>query len=213
MAEFMVGSNNGVDRATKKVRTRLDLTLDKDDSTVDSNGQQTQILRFTKASYKPILVGDSSTLCIILLGLPEGYYSDCLLQAIGQKIVQVKKLDVHTISARWGRFEKVASVKGPSRVGQQAKGKTIVIANGPNKGNSPLMLTNGNNNIQPISEKRSFDDVAIIRPKLDKAMVDLVSDLEKGAERMSIEDDELSRKEVMKDRTPIMIILVVEMST
>lgn len=46
-----------------------------------------------------------------------------------------------------------------------------------------------------------------------KAMVDLVSDLEKGAERMSIEDDELSRKEVMKDRTPIMIILVVEMST
>ncbi|KAK5825195.1 hypothetical protein PVK06_020002 [Gossypium arboreum] len=65
MAEFMVGSNNGVDRATKKVRTRLDLTLDKDDSTVDSNGKQTQISRFTKASYKPILVGDSSTLCIM----------------------------------------------------------------------------------------------------------------------------------------------------
>lgn len=57
-------------------------------------------------------------------------------------------------------------------MGQQAKGKTIVIANGSNKGNSPLMLTNGNNNIQPISEKRSFDDVAIIRPKLDKVILD-----------------------------------------
>ncbi|MFQ6642946.1 hypothetical protein Gotur_018438, partial [Gossypium turneri] len=62
MVEFAMESNSGVGRATKKVRTRLNLTLDKDDSTVDSNGQQTQISRFTKALYKSMLVGDSSTL-------------------------------------------------------------------------------------------------------------------------------------------------------
>ncbi|MBA0662042.1 hypothetical protein Goklo_006243, partial [Gossypium klotzschianum] len=62
MVEFAMGSNSNVGRATKKVHTRLNLTLDKDDSIVDSNGQQTQILRFTKASYKSMLVGDSSTL-------------------------------------------------------------------------------------------------------------------------------------------------------
>ncbi|MBA0732589.1 hypothetical protein Gogos_016666 [Gossypium gossypioides] len=41
---------------------------------------------------------------ILLSGLPKGYYSDCLLRAIGQTIGPVVKLDVHTVSAHQGRF-------------------------------------------------------------------------------------------------------------
>ncbi|MBA0694127.1 hypothetical protein Goari_004450, partial [Gossypium aridum] len=224
--------NSGIGRATKKVRTRLNLTLDKDDSTVDSNGQQTQISRFTKASYKSKLAGDSSTLVhnvsmeedfalldgdmvtkvvdsVLLItflnqGLAGGpwviyghylsvrpWLSEFSMTQI-KKIIQMMKLDVRTTSARRGSVNvclgaeipppengagfasgfNVKRLVGHSKVGQRAKGKTIVIASGPKKGNRPLRLTNGNNNIQPISGQRSFDDGAIMGPKLDGEILD-----------------------------------------
>ncbi|MBA0742076.1 hypothetical protein Gogos_015176, partial [Gossypium gossypioides] len=53
------GSNSGVGRATKKVCTRSELHLDKDDSTVDRNEQKAQSPDVSKASYKLTLLGAS----------------------------------------------------------------------------------------------------------------------------------------------------------
>ncbi|KAK5794841.1 hypothetical protein PVK06_036091 [Gossypium arboreum] len=63
--EFMTGTNslgssNGVGRAMKKVCTRLELQLDKDDLIVDRNGQKVQRSKASKASYKSTLLGASS---------------------------------------------------------------------------------------------------------------------------------------------------------
>ncbi|MBA0625002.1 hypothetical protein Godav_010261 [Gossypium davidsonii] len=41
-------------------------------------------------------------------GIPEGYYSNCLLRATGQTVALVVKLDVHTDCARRGRFARLA---------------------------------------------------------------------------------------------------------
>ncbi|MBA0618324.1 hypothetical protein Godav_027688 [Gossypium davidsonii] len=54
------GSNSGVGRATKKVCTRPELHLDKDDPTVDRNDQKVQSPDVSKASYKLSLLGASS---------------------------------------------------------------------------------------------------------------------------------------------------------
>ncbi|MBA0757788.1 hypothetical protein Gotri_020854 [Gossypium trilobum] len=134
-----LGSNSDVGQATKKVRTKSNLPPNTDDLTVDANRQYIQISSISKASYKSMLLGASSTpvqnvamvedfaftdgdvvtevvdgilsitfsnqvVWIRLSGLPKGYYSDCLLRAIGQMIGPVVKLDVHTVSARRGRF-------------------------------------------------------------------------------------------------------------
>ncbi|MBA0870326.1 hypothetical protein Goshw_010930, partial [Gossypium schwendimanii] len=45
---------------------------------------------------------------IQLLGLPKGYYSECLLCAIGQTIGLVIKLDEYTDNARRGKFTRLA---------------------------------------------------------------------------------------------------------
>ncbi|MBA0600213.1 hypothetical protein Gorai_006409, partial [Gossypium raimondii] len=45
---------------------------------------------------------------IQLLGLPKGYYSECLLCAIGQTIGPVIKLDEYTDNARRGKFTQLA---------------------------------------------------------------------------------------------------------
>ncbi|MBA0675016.1 hypothetical protein Goari_016582 [Gossypium aridum] len=63
--EFMVGanflgSNSGVSRATKKVHTRLNLSLESKDLTVDGNGQNIQGSELPNASYKSTLIGASS---------------------------------------------------------------------------------------------------------------------------------------------------------
>ncbi|MBA0548905.1 hypothetical protein Golob_019970, partial [Gossypium lobatum] len=63
--EFMVGanflgSNSGVSRATKKVHTRLNLSLESKDLTVDGNGQNIQGSELPNASYKSMLIGASS---------------------------------------------------------------------------------------------------------------------------------------------------------
>lgn len=59
----MVGANSadsnvGIERATKKVRTRTDLPFEFGDPTVDKNGQKI-ILEGLKLSYKSTLLGDS----------------------------------------------------------------------------------------------------------------------------------------------------------
>lgn len=54
-----VGSNIGLGRATKKVRTRSDLHLDFDDPTVYANGQKLES-DVPKASYKSSLLGSNS---------------------------------------------------------------------------------------------------------------------------------------------------------
>lgn len=51
---------------------------------------------------------ESQVVWVRLLGLPEGYYSDCLLRVIGQAIGQVIKLDVYTDGGRRGWFARLA---------------------------------------------------------------------------------------------------------
>lgn len=53
-----VDSNFGIGRATKKVRTRTDISFDFDNLTIDSNGQKIPSEGF-KPSYKSMLIGDS----------------------------------------------------------------------------------------------------------------------------------------------------------
>ncbi|MBA0704268.1 hypothetical protein Golax_016538, partial [Gossypium laxum] len=106
----------------KKVRTKSDLPPDTDDLTnvamvedfafmdgdvvtevVDgilSITFSNQSLDFSTAQNEIVY----QVVRIRLSGLPKGYYSDCLLRAIGQTIGPVVKLDVHTVSARRGRF-------------------------------------------------------------------------------------------------------------
>lgn len=50
---------------------------------------------------------DSRAVWIRLPGLLEGYYSECLLRAIGGAIGKVIKLDAHTGCARRGRFARL----------------------------------------------------------------------------------------------------------
>lgn len=52
-------SNLGIERATKKVRTRSDLPPEADDPTVDRNGQKLMSDN-AKPSYKSTLIGESS---------------------------------------------------------------------------------------------------------------------------------------------------------
>lgn len=52
------GSNNGIGRATKKVRIRPEIQLEIDDSTVDINGQKIYP-EIPKASYKSTFLGAS----------------------------------------------------------------------------------------------------------------------------------------------------------
>lgn len=47
---------------------------------------------------------ESQVVWIRLLGLPKGYYTDCLLRVIRQLVGLVIKLDAHTDGGRWGRF-------------------------------------------------------------------------------------------------------------
>ncbi|MBA0715864.1 hypothetical protein Golax_014742, partial [Gossypium laxum] len=54
------GSNSGVGRATKKVCTKPELHLDKDDPTVHKNEQKVQSPDVSKALYKLSLLGASS---------------------------------------------------------------------------------------------------------------------------------------------------------
>ncbi|MBA0756199.1 hypothetical protein Gogos_021867 [Gossypium gossypioides] len=63
--KFMVGanflgSNSGVSRAIKKVRTRPTLSPESKDLTVDGNGQKIQRSELPNASYKSMLIGASS---------------------------------------------------------------------------------------------------------------------------------------------------------
>lgn len=53
-----LGSNSGVNRATKKVETRLEFQLNKDDPTVDGNGKKIMGSGVSKVSYKVTLLGD-----------------------------------------------------------------------------------------------------------------------------------------------------------
>ncbi|MBA0573372.1 hypothetical protein Golob_000648 [Gossypium lobatum] len=53
-------SNSGVSRATKKVRTRSDLSLESKDLTVDGNEKNIQGSELPKASHKSMLMGASS---------------------------------------------------------------------------------------------------------------------------------------------------------
>lgn len=53
------GSNLGIGRVTKKVRTRTELHFNFDDPTIDDNGQRVTS-DVPKASYKSTLLGDSS---------------------------------------------------------------------------------------------------------------------------------------------------------
>ncbi|MBA0761296.1 hypothetical protein Gotri_023967 [Gossypium trilobum] len=50
---------------------------------------------------------DTQLVWVRLPGLPEGFYSDFLIRAIGQLLGQVVKLDAHTNSARKGRFARL----------------------------------------------------------------------------------------------------------
>ncbi|PPR94581.1 hypothetical protein GOBAR_AA26090 [Gossypium barbadense] len=59
VGENPLGSNNGVSRATKKVRTKTELLPDTDDSTMDGNGQKVQGSEVPRASYKLALLGAS----------------------------------------------------------------------------------------------------------------------------------------------------------
>ncbi|MBA0598099.1 hypothetical protein Gorai_007878 [Gossypium raimondii] len=56
----IVGSNNGIGRATKRVRRRPKIPLDTDDPMVDENGRKVQSLSESKASYKSKLLENSS---------------------------------------------------------------------------------------------------------------------------------------------------------
>ncbi|KAH1091209.1 hypothetical protein J1N35_018466 [Gossypium stocksii] len=51
---------------------------------------------------------DVQVVWVRLLSLPESYYPNCLLRAIGQAIRSVVKLDVHTSSGRRRRFVRLA---------------------------------------------------------------------------------------------------------
>lgn len=51
---------------------------------------------------------DSQVVWIRLPGLPEGYYSECLLQVIGQSVGPMVKLDAHTDGGHRGRFARPA---------------------------------------------------------------------------------------------------------
>lgn len=48
-----------IGKVTKKVRTRSELQLDKDDRTIDMNGQEVQGTWIAKVSYKSTLLGES----------------------------------------------------------------------------------------------------------------------------------------------------------
>ncbi|MBA0571019.1 hypothetical protein Golob_004615 [Gossypium lobatum] len=62
---------------------------------------------------------DDQVVWIQLLGLPKGYYSECLLCAIGQKIGPVIKLDEYTDNARRGKFTRLANLWPELCPGQQ----------------------------------------------------------------------------------------------
>lgn len=51
---------------------------------------------------------DSQVVWIRIPGLLEGFFSDCLLRAIGQTIGSVVKLDIHTDCARRGKLARSA---------------------------------------------------------------------------------------------------------
>ncbi|MBA0730755.1 hypothetical protein Golax_025858 [Gossypium laxum] len=55
---------------------------------------------------------DTQLVWVRLPGLPEGFYSDFLIRAIGQLLGQVVKLDAHTNSARKGRFARLCGMYG-----------------------------------------------------------------------------------------------------
>ncbi|MFQ6622452.1 hypothetical protein Gotur_001564 [Gossypium turneri] len=132
------GSSSDVGQATKKVRTKPNFLPDMDDPTANRNGQKVQNSNTTKVVDDVLLITFSNkvqeyigrkmartivvkllgrrigfnallnTISLLLSGLPEGYYSDCLLRAIRQLIGTMIKLDVHTISAHQGRFVRLA---------------------------------------------------------------------------------------------------------
>lgn len=61
-----IDSNVGIGRATKKVRTRTDLTFEFDDPLVDSNGKKV-LPEGPKPSYKSTLIGESfESICLNL---------------------------------------------------------------------------------------------------------------------------------------------------
>ncbi|KAK5772135.1 hypothetical protein PVK06_048406 [Gossypium arboreum] len=127
--------NSGVGRASKKVRTRSDLPPKSEDPKADRNGQKIQgkntgfnallntvshmwnprgpiqlmysendffLVRFhEEEDYNKVLVGGA-------MGLLESFYSSCLLKEIGQTVVSVMKLDIHTDYACRGCFAQLA---------------------------------------------------------------------------------------------------------
>ncbi|KAK5793736.1 hypothetical protein PVK06_034893 [Gossypium arboreum] len=110
-------SNNSVERETKKVCRRSEVSMEPDDPMVDENGQQIPDLSLAKALDKAKLLGMAQNLdqidrmeevaWIRLPGLLKGYYSDFLLCAIRQAISLIIKLDTFTDFAKRGKFERL----------------------------------------------------------------------------------------------------------
>ncbi|MBA0587170.1 hypothetical protein Gorai_000304, partial [Gossypium raimondii] len=76
VSEFATGanlviSNFGVGRVTKKVRRRLDLPVDIDDSTVDGNGQYLTVRPYSPNFSTVQDEVESQVVWVPLLGLPE----------------------------------------------------------------------------------------------------------------------------------------------
>lgn len=53
---------------------------------------------------------ESQVVWIQLPGLPEGYYTDCLLRVIGQLVGPVIKIDAHTDGGHRGCFARIAVI-------------------------------------------------------------------------------------------------------
>lgn len=100
-----VDSNFGISRATKKVQTRIDLTFDFDNPTVNSNSQKVLPDSF-KPSYKFTLIGESTktkhsmleeenfslldgdAVTELIDGVPFITFSDCVQEFIKRKILK-----------------------------------------------------------------------------------------------------------------------------
>ncbi|KAG4126341.1 hypothetical protein ERO13_D10G151550v2 [Gossypium hirsutum] len=112
LVEFVVGknfmwSNNGVGRATKKVRRHTGVPPDLNDSTVDENGQVVQDASLPQASYKAKLLGasfvqnlstnaeedfelqDGNVAMEVVDGVPSITFSDRVHQFIEQKMALI----------------------------------------------------------------------------------------------------------------------------
>ncbi|PPD74788.1 hypothetical protein GOBAR_DD28280 [Gossypium barbadense] len=148
-------SNFGIGHATKKGRRQLDLPLDSDGPTVDKNGRKIPELVVSKKALNLLLLHQRRERILncmneideedankvltsgpwVILGqylivrpcLPEGYYSKFLLNAIGQIIGPVLKIDENTDNAKRGRFARLTiclDLRKPliSKINRKCKG-------------------------------------------------------------------------------------------